>query len=140
LSPIAPSDQADRAPIVPGMAQRDANEDLDAEPPPRRARDLTRPRAVKRRLPDSGRRHHLGATPATMPVFEPDGPAGPTRTGNVQLTAATVTGLERLHAAIIAEMTAASSALDFEGAARLRDEAAAAHAEIARRIAAARGR
>ena len=73
-----------------------------------------------------------------MPVFGPDGPAQPTRTSAVQLAAATLTELERLHAVIVAEMTAASVALDFEEAARLRDEAAAAHAEMAHRIAAAR--
>ena len=75
-----------------------------------------------------------------MPVFGPDGPARPTRTSAVQLAAATLTELERLHVVIVAEMTAASVALDFEEAARLRDEAAAAHAEMARRIAAARKR
>ena len=133
------------------MPERDANDEVDAEPPSSQslppspapsmtgqARALTRPRALKRRLPDTGRRHHLGATPARMPVFGPDGPAQPTRTSAVQLAAATLTELERLHEVIVAEMTEASVALEFEEAARLRDEAAAAHAELSRRTAAAR--
>ena len=38
------------------------------------------PRAANRRRPDTARRHHLGATSATMPGFGPQGPSQRTRT------------------------------------------------------------
>ncbi len=111
-----------------------------------RARDLVG-RRRQRRVPETGRVHHLGAAPAVMPVLGGDGssataetadsPAPPetgsTRTAAVQLASRTQWELQRLLADIGTEMAAAAAALDFEAAARLRDELARVQAEMDRR-------
>jgi hypothetical protein len=97
-----------------------------------RARDLVGKRRPTQ-LPDTGRRHHLGAVPPEMPVLGPDGHAGATRTNAVQLASLQPAELRRLGAAIDAEMAAAVESLAFERAAALRDERAALDGELARR-------
>jgi hypothetical protein len=109
-----------------------------------RARDLVG-RRRQRRVPETGRVHHLGAAPAVMPVLGDDdtrpaesaGSAGTavasTRTAAVQLASRTRWELERLLADIGTEMATAAAALDFETAARLRDELARVQAELDRR-------
>jgi excinuclease UvrABC helicase subunit UvrB len=104
-----------------------------------RARDLVG-RRRQRRVPETGRVHHLGAAPPVMPVLG-DGStpesaeASATRTAAVQLASRTRWELERLLADIEAEMATASAALDFERAAGLRDELARVRAELDRRSA-----
>lgn len=103
-----------------------------------RARDLVG-RRRQRRLPETGRVHHLGAAPAVMPVLRDGGPdtdeAGDTstRTAAVQLAARTGWELRQLLADLEAEMATAAAALDFEAAARLRDELVRVRAELDRR-------
>jgi hypothetical protein len=105
-----------------------------------RARDLVG-RRRQRRAPETGRVHHLGAAPAVMPVLGPEGSghadsapvSASTRTAAVQLAARTRWELERLLDDIGAEMATAAAALDFESAARLRDELARVQAELDRR-------
>ncbi len=100
-----------------------------------RARDLVGRR--RQRAPrDTGRVHHLGAAPAVMPVLRGDGDGdsvASTRTAAVQLASRTRWELEQLLADIGAEMAAAAAALDFEQAARLRDEQSRVQAELDRR-------
>jgi excinuclease UvrABC helicase subunit UvrB len=100
-----------------------------------RARDLVG-RRRPRKAPDTGRVHHLGAAPAIMPVLKDDGAGtstASTRTAAVQLASRTRWELDRLVEDISAEMAAASAALDFELAGRLRDELARVRAELDRR-------
>jgi len=104
-----------------------------------RARDLVG-RRRQRRVPETGRVHHLGAAPAVMPVLrdDADSPGAATadtstRTAAVQLAARTGWELRRLLADLEAEMAAAAAALDFEAAARLRDELVRVRAELDRR-------
>lgn len=118
--------------------------DADADAVPAgsgRARDLVG-RRRQRRVPETGRVHHLGAAPSVMPVLGPDKagsshraevPATATRTAAVQLASRTRWELERLQADIGSEMATAATALDFEAAARLRDELARVQAELDRR-------
>jgi hypothetical protein len=111
--------------------------DSDGTPAPGgsgRARDLVG-RRRPRKPPETGRVHHLGAAPKAMPVLREDGADLPTRTAAVQLASRTRWELEQLVADITAEMALASTALDFESAARLRDELALAQAELDRRVA-----
>jgi hypothetical protein len=114
-----------------------------------RARDLVG-RRRQRPVPETGRVHHLGAAPAVMPVLGEDKPAEPaeetgtaatapaavpgsTRTAAVQLASRTRWELEQLLAELQAEMAGAAGALDFETAARARDEVARVQAELDRR-------
>ena len=102
--------------------------------PPSRARDLSRTRsAARRRTADTGRRHHIGNAPAVMSVLRPDGTRGTTRTAPIQLADHNDAQLQHLLDELVADMGRAAAALDFEGAAHLRDEVAAARAEVARR-------
>lgn len=98
-----------------------------------RARELVRASRPRARRPETGRRHHIGAAPAAMPVWGADGSVGTTRTSAAQLRDQTAHQLGRLLATVEAGMTAAAADLDFERAARLRDEAEAVRAELARR-------
>jgi excinuclease UvrABC helicase subunit UvrB len=97
-----------------------------------RARDLVG-RRQQRKARDSGRVHHLGAAPPMMPVLHDGGTESTTRTAAVQLASRTRWELERLAEDLTAEMAAASTALDFERAARLRDEVQRVQAELERR-------
>lgn len=115
-----------------------AMSDADGPIPPGsgRARDLVGRSRPRRKAPDTGRVHHLGAAPAQMPVLKNEGAgtaATSTRTAAVQLASRTRWELDRLVEDISAEMAGASAALDFELAGRLRDELARAHAERDRR-------
>lgn len=97
-------------------------------------RELSRRRSTRRRYPDTGRRHHLGAAPPRMPVYGPDGSiVATTRTSAHQLASLTVLQLDRLGDTLRTEMAGAAAALDFELAAGVRDELAAVTAERARR-------
>ena len=90
-------------------------------------------RRRQRKSPDTGRVHHLGAAPAVMPVLRDDGAGAPTRTAAVQLASRTRWELDRLAEDISAEMAAASAALDFERAGRLRNELDKVRHELDRR-------
>ncbi len=104
-----------------------------AEDAPRpSARDLVRRRARTYAAPDTGRRHHIGAAPDAVPVHTADG-VGTARTTSWQLADRTVPQLQGQQAATEAAMERAAQDLDFEAAARLRDELAAVRAELARR-------
>src|ERR1700712_67608 len=97
-----------------------------------RARDLVG-RRRQRKPRETGRVHHLGAAPRMMPVLQNDGAETSTRTAAVQLASRTRWELEQLLADITAEMALASTDLDFELAARLRDELVRVQAELDRR-------
>jgi excinuclease UvrABC helicase subunit UvrB len=97
-----------------------------------RARDLVG-RRRQRKAPETGRAHHLGAAPTVMPVLRDDGAETSTRTAAVQLAARTRWELDRLLEDISAEMAAASAALDFERAGRLRDELVRVQGQLDRR-------
>lgn len=84
-------------------------------------------------MPDTGRRHHIGAAPAELTVLREDGTVVTTRTAPVQLADLTDAQLIRLASTIDTEMAQAASALEFELAAHLREEAAAARRELERR-------
>ncbi len=81
---------------------------------------------------DRCRRHHIGAAPAVVPVHTDDG-VGRTRATSWQLADRTPTQLEAQRTETEGQMRRAADALDFEGAARWRDELAAVAAELARR-------
>lgn len=68
-----------------------------------------------------------------MPVLHDSGAESTTRTTAVQLASRTRWELGRLLQEIAAEMATASAALDFELAARLRDEHVRVKAELDRR-------
>jgi excinuclease ABC subunit C len=68
-----------------------------------------------------------------MPVWLPDGTIIATRTSAAQLADLNRAQLGRLLTRLRTEMTAAAAELDFEQAARLRDEVAAVEAELTRR-------
>lgn len=99
-------------------------------------RELSRARTSRRSSANTGRRHHIGAVPEFMPVWHPDGSVGRTRTSPAQLADRTVRQLQALLVLLEREMAAAATDLDFEQAAHLRDEAAAARDELGRRGAA----
>jgi UvrB/uvrC motif len=103
--------------------------------PSGRARELSRKRTTRPLLPDTGRRHHIGAAPAELSVLRDDGSVVTTRTAAVQLADQTDAQLARLGAKIEREMQQAADALDFEHAAWLREEVAAVRRELARRAA-----
>ena len=96
------------------------------------ARDLVRRRSRSYRAPETGRMHHIGAAPDEVPVHTEDG-VGTTRSTGWQLADRTPTQLAALRERTAADMAGAAEALDFEAAARLRDDLAALDAEIARR-------
>ncbi len=106
-----------------------------------RARELARggPRRRRTAVPlgiDTGRRHHIGDAPAVLSVLRPDGSVGTTRTSPVQLRDRNDTQLIELAAALEREMHDAARDADYERAAHLRDELAAARHELERRSAA----
>lgn len=80
--------------------------------------------------------HHLGQAPAQQPVATEDGLAF-TEASPVRLARLMTPQVERLAADLRARMAAAAAALDFEAAARLRDEVTAVEAELAARALAA---
>lgn len=84
-------------------------------------------------MPDTGRRHHIGAAPPALTVLHEDGTSDVTRTAPIQLADQTVMQLARLAERIESEMRQAATALDFERAAHLRQEAEAARNELRRR-------
>ncbi len=96
------------------------------------ARDLVRTRSQRYRAPDTGRMHHIGAAPEEVPVHTEDG-VTTARTTAWQLADRTPTQLAAMRTAAARDMAAAAAGLDFERAARLRDDLAALEAEIARR-------
>lgn len=103
------------------------------EPAPRvSARDLVRRRAGTYRAPATGRRHHIGAAPEAVPVHTDEGVAV-ARATSWQLADRTPTQLAAQRDATATAMARAAEDLDFETAARLRDELAAVEAELARR-------
>ena len=100
------------------------------------ARELSRRRRGRRTYAETGRRHHLGAAPERMPLYGPDGSiVGTTRTSAHQLASMTPFQLDSLRTRVVAEMTAAATAEDFERAGELRDELTPLAAEIAARSA-----
>ncbi len=96
------------------------------------ARDLVRGRARTYRAPDTGRRHHIGAAPDAVPVHTDDGVAV-ARATSWQLADRTVPQLRTQQEQTARAMAQAAEALDFEEAARRRDELAAVEAELQRR-------
>lgn len=68
-----------------------------------------------------------------MSVLRPDGSRGTTRTSPIQLADRNDTRLQQLLDELVTAMGRAAADLDFERAAHLRDEVAAARAETARR-------
>lgn len=107
------------------------------QPPPAtssRARDLSRARRPRPRSRETGRRHHIGDAPAVMSVLRPDGTVGTTRTAPIQLADRNDAQLRALAEQLAQEMAAAAAATDFEQAAHLRDEVAAARRELDRRL------
>ncbi|HWG95386.1 MAG TPA: UvrB/UvrC motif-containing protein [Mycobacteriales bacterium] len=96
------------------------------------ARDLVRKRRGTYKAPDTGRHHHLGGAPQTMPVHDDDGVRG-TETTAVQLASRTVPQLQAQRERLAAAMAEASAALDFERAAAVRDDLVRVDAELARR-------
>jgi excinuclease UvrABC helicase subunit UvrB len=103
----------------------------EREDAPPSARDLVR-RRTRSRAPDTGRRHHIGAAPAAVPVHTEDG-VGVARATSWQHADRTPSQLEAQREASAAAMARAAADLDFEGAARWRDELAAVEAELERR-------
>lgn len=103
----------------------------EPEPPRPSARDLVRKR-TRYRAPDTGRRHHIGAAPAAVPVHTDEG-VGVARTTAWQLADRTPTQLREQRASTQEQMRVAAESLDFEAAARLRDELAALDDELASR-------
>ena len=98
-----------------------------------RGRELSRRRTKRTALPDTGRRHHIGAAPSQLTALREDGVVVVTRTSPVQLADQTVAQLDRLAAHIESQMSAASAALEFEKAADHREEALAVRRELQRR-------
>lgn len=106
---------------------------MTEEPPPKpSARDLVRTRSQRYRSPDTGRMHHIGAAPDQVPVHTEEG-VTTARTTAWQLADRTPTQLSAMRVAAARDMAAAAAGLDFELAARLRDDLVALDAELARR-------
>ena len=82
--------------------------------------------------PDTGRRHHIGAAPTTVPIHTADG-VGAARATSWQLADRTVPQLLAQRAATERDMARAATDLDYELAARLRDELSSVRAELRRR-------
>lgn len=111
----------------------------DAGPPPHelpaatgRGRELVG-RRQRVRAADTGRRHHLGATPAHMPVLDADGTSRTTRANAVQLASYTTQELTQLAQTLTGEIAAAAGAKNYERAAALRDETIAVRDELSSR-------
>ena len=96
------------------------------------ARDLVRRRRGVYTAPETGRHHHLGGAPETMPLHDDDG-ARYTETTVVHLASRTVPQLQAQRAQLAATMAEASAALDFERAAAVRDDLVRVDAELSRR-------
>lgn len=96
------------------------------------ARDLVRRRARTYAAPDTGRRHHIGAAPSAVPLHTEEG-VSVTRATSWQLADRTVPQLRAQEADTERAMAQAAQDLDFEAAARLRDELAAVREELGRR-------
>ena len=96
------------------------------------ARELVRKRSRTYRAPETGRMHHIGGAPETVPVHTEDGVVTG-RTTSWQLADRTVLQLEAQRGTTARQMELAAGELDFEGAARCRDELAALDAELQRR-------
>ena len=105
----------------------------DPAPPPS-ARDLVRGRKRPGRLPDTGRRHHIGAAPEAVPLHTATG-VEVTRVTAWQLADRTPAQLAAQRTTTVEQMRKAAEELDFETAARLRDELTAVEAELSRRAA-----
>ena len=82
--------------------------------------------------PDTGRMHHIGAAPDAVPVHTEQG-VETARTTSWQLADRTVVQLEQQRDRTARDMARAAEDLDFEVAARLRDELAAVEQELAGR-------
>ncbi len=106
--------------------------DLPADPLRPSARDLVRKRSRAYRKPETGRMHHIGAAPDAVPVHTADGVVVG-RTTSWQLADRTVAQLEAQRDSTAGQMTQAAADLDFEVAARSRDDLAALQAEFERR-------
>ena len=102
------------------------------ETPRSRAADLSWRRRGTYRAAETGRVHHLGQAPAQQPVATEDGLAW-SEASAVRLQRLMAPQVEALRDDLARRMAAAAGALDFEEAARLRDELAAAEAELSRR-------
>ena len=98
------------------------------------ARDLVRGRRRPGRLPDTGRRHHIGPAPEAVPLHTPTG-IEVTRVTAWQLADRTPAQLAAQRTTTVEQMQRAAEELDFESAARLRDELTAVEAELSRRAA-----
>jgi hypothetical protein len=94
------------------------------------ARDPSGKRSAKRRVSDTGRRHHIGEVPEVVTVFKPDGTVTTTRTSLLQLRDKSVAQLQRLAKSIESDMAKAADSLEFEAAAHLRDELEAVRREV----------
>ena len=99
-----------------------------------RGRELSRRRTSRTPLTDTGRRHHIGAAPSELVLRREDGTMVVTRTAAIQLADQTDAQLAVLAERIESEMSRAAAALEFEQAAHLREEAAAARRELATRL------
>ena len=115
------------------MAGDDTQPDLQIPTGSGRARELSRTRAPRPKIRDTGRRHHIGEVPPVITVIKTDGTVGTTRTSSMQLKDQTVARLESLAATIAAEMSRAAASLDFEMAAHLRDELESVRRELGSR-------
>ncbi len=104
----------------------------DLPPSSGRARDLVRKRSGTYRAPETGRHHHIGAAPDRQPMLDENG-AEYVETAAVQLAQRTVTQLTTQRERLVAAMTRAAEELNYERAARLRDDLAAVDTELARR-------
>lgn len=111
-----------------------------ADPPgPERAsaRELVRRRRGAYRAPDTGRHHHIGAAPDRQPLLGPgdvaDGVPRYVEAAAVQLAQRTMAQLALQRDRLAERMATAAVELDFEQAARLRDDLAAVDAELFRR-------
>ena len=98
------------------------------------ARDLVRKRRRSYAAPDTGRRHHIGSAPEAVPLHTAAG-VDVTRVTAWQLADRTPAQLTAQQGSTASAMRAAAEALDFEAAARLRDELTAVEEEINRRAA-----
>lgn len=98
------------------------------------ARDLVRGHRRAGRVPDTGRRHHIGSAPEVVPLHTPTG-VELTRVTAWQLADRTPAQLAAQRTATAERMRRAAEELDFETAARRRDDLAAVEAELSRRAA-----
>lgn len=96
------------------------------------ARDLVRKRSRSYRRDETGRHHHIGAAPERQPLLTDEG-ATLIGTSAVQLASRTVAQLQQQRHRLEAQMAAAAADLQFEQAARLRDDLTAVDEELERR-------